>query len=521
MKKFLVIAACAALLLSACKSNNHGFLNGPITTGDDCIVKVTSGKIQGYNDAGIYTFKGVPYAKAERFMPPQDPDSWEGVRKMQVYGPQAMQSQDMMWGGQPSDYDFGFQFKKELNSEDCQRLNIWTPALDGKKRPVFVWIHGGGYANGSAIFLPAQEGRALAEKGDIVVVTVNHRLNILGYIDLTALGGKYAESVNLGQQDLVKALQWIHNNIELFGGDPGCVTIGGQSGGGGKTSTLMAMPSAKGLFHRAIVQSGSTLRQQEPAQSQALGLAVVEELGLKPGPDVDLSKFSYAELVAAGNRASRKVGRGGFSPVVDGKYLIQHPFDPIAAECSIDVPMLIGSNLNEFCYTNNIPLTMDEVKARLLPRLGEEKFEQYVKDFESVYPGQQPKELVNTDFRTRGNVIRQATAKQALGGANAYVYLFAWKSQVNDEALAACHGMELPFMFNNVYNQREMTGGTPEAYKVEKVVSNAWIAFIRNGDPNCKGMPQWEPFNPDENPTMVFDNVTTLKKNHDAVMLKY
>jgi len=521
MKKFLVIAACAALLLSACKSNNHGYLNGPITTGDDCIVKVTSGKIQGYNDAGIYTFKGVPYAKAERFMPPQDPDSWEGVRKMQVYGPQAMQSQDMMWGGQPSDYDFGFQFKKELNSEDCQRLNIWTPALDGKKRPVFVWIHGGGYANGSAIFLPAQEGRALAEKGDIVVVTVNHRLNILGYIDLTALGGKYAESVNLGQQDLVKALQWIHNNIELFGGDPGCVTIGGQSGGGGKTSTLMAMPSAKGLFHRAIVQSGSTLRQQEPAQSQALGLAVVEELGLKPGPDVDLSKFSYAELVAAGNRASRKVGRGGFSPVVDGKYLIQHPFDPIAAECSKDVPMLIGSNLNEFCYTNNIPLTMDEVKARLLPRLGEEKFEQYVKDFESVYPGQQPKELVNTDFRTRGNVIRQATAKQALGGANAYVYLFAWKSQVNDEALAACHGMELPFMFNNVYNQREMTGGTPEAYKVEKVVSNAWIAFIRNGDPNCKGMPQWEPFNPDENPTMVFDNVTTLKKNHDAVMLKY
>ena len=521
MKKFLVIAACAALLLSACKSNNHGFLNGPITTGDDCIVKVTSGKIQGYNDAGIYTFKGVPYAKAERFMPPQDPDSWEGVRKMQVYGPQAMQSQDMMWGGQPSDYDFGFQFKKELNSEDCQRLNIWTPALDGKKRPVFVWIHGGGYANGSAIFLPAQEGRALAEKGDIVVVTVNHRLNILGYIDLTALGGKYAESVNLGQQDLVKALQWIHNNIELFGGDPGCVTIGGQSGGGGKTSTLMAMPSAKGLFHRAIVQSGSTLRQQEPAQSQALGLAVVEELGLKPGPDVDLSKFSYAELVAAGNRASRKVGRGGFSPVVDGKYLIQHPFDPIAAECSKDVPMLIGSNLNEFCYTNNIPLTMDEVKARLLPRLGEEKFEQYVKDFEIVYPGQQPKELVNTDFRTRGNVIRQATAKQALGGANAYVYLFAWKSQVNDEALAACHGMELPFMFNNVYNQREMTGGTPEAYKVEEVVSNAWIAFIRNGDPNCKGMPQWEPFNPDENPTMVFDNVTTLKKNHDAVMLKY
>ena len=321
-------------------------------------------------------------------------------------------------------------------------------------------------------------------------------------------------------QDLVKALEWVHNNIEAFGGDPGCVTIGGQSGGGGKTSTLMAMPSAKGLFHRAVVQSGSTLRQQDPAQSKALGIAVVEELGLEPGPDVDLSGFSYAELVAAGNRATRRVG-GNFSPVVDGKYLVQHPFDPMGAECSKDVPMLIGSNLNEFTYTNNVVLTMDQVKARLAPRLGEERFQQYVKDFETVYPNQEPKELVYTDFRTRGNVIRQATAKQAQGGAPAYVYLFAWKSKVNDYALAACHGMELPFMFNNIANQREMTGGTPEAYKMADAVSDAWIAFIKTGDPNCKSLPAWEPFNPDENTTMVLDNVSKLQKNHDKIMLQY
>ena len=356
MRRTLFTAVGVLMILGACRNGGQVAGIGPITTGDDCIVETGAGKIMGYNDAGIYTFKGVPYAKADRFMPPTDPDKWEGVRKTQVYGPQARQGQNMNWGGQPSDYDFGFQFKNEKSSEDCQRLNIWTPGLDGKKRPVFVWFHGGGYSSGSAIFLPAQEGTALARKGDIVVVTVNHRLNILGYLDLTALGGKYAESVNLGQQDLVKALEWVRDHIEAFGGDPGCVTIGGQSGGGGKTSTLMAMPAAKGLFHRAIVQSGSTLRQQEPAQSRALGLAVVEELGLKPGPDVDLDPFSYEELVAAGNRASRRFGRGGFSPVVDGKYLVQHPFDPIAAECSADVPMLIGSNLNEFCYTNDIPL---------------------------------------------------------------------------------------------------------------------------------------------------------------------
>ena len=521
MKRALIVAAGALLLLCACTQRGRMAGNGPITTGEDCIVETTSGKIMGYNDAGIYTFKGVPYAKAARFMPPADPDRWEGVRKTQVYGPQAKQSQNMDWGGQPSDYDFGFQFKNEKSSEDCQRLNVWTPALDGKKRPVFVWFHGGGYANGSAIFLPAQEGTALARKGDIVVVTVNHRLNILGYLDLTALGGKYSESVNLGQQDLVKALEWVHDNIEAFGGDPGCVTIGGQSGGGGKTSTLMAMPSAKGLFHRAIVQSGSTLRQQEPAQSRALGLAVVEELGLKPGPDVDLEPFTYEELVAAGNRAARRTGSGRFSPVVDGKYLVQHPFDPVAAECSKDVPMLIGSNLNEFCYTNDVALTMDQVRAALLPRLGEERFRSFVDDFESVYPGQAPKELVNTDFRTRANVLRQAAAKQALGGADAYVYLFAWKSAVNDGALAACHGMELPFMFNNVANQREMTGGTDEAYKMGDVVSSAWIAFIKTGNPNCKELPEWEPFNPEEKPTMVLDNVPALKKNHDAVLLEY
>ncbi|MCR4859625.1 MAG: carboxylesterase family protein [Bacteroidales bacterium] len=518
MKKYLIIVAGALLLLCGCGQSTG---KGPITTGEDCIVSTDSGKIMGYNDDGIYTFKGVPYAKAERFMPPQAPDKWDNVRKTQVYGPQAMQGQNMRWGGDPSDYDFGFQFKNEKSSENCQVLNVWTPAPDGGKRPVFVWFHGGGYASGSAIFLPAQEGRALAEKGDIVVVTVNHRLNILGYLDLSGLGGKYSESVNLGQQDLIKALEWVHNNIAAFGGDPDCVTIGGQSGGCGKTSTLMAMPAAKGLFHRAIVQSGSTLRQQEPSQSQALGRAVVEELGLAPGPNVDLSRFSYEELVAAGNRVARRLGLRGFSPTVDGKYLVQHPFDPIAAECSKDVPMLMGSNLNEACYSNNVALTMDQVRERLQPRLGEEKFQQYLKDFETVYPGQEPKELVYTDFSRRANVIRQATAKQALGGANAYVYLFAWKSPVNDGALGACHGMELPFMFNNVANQREMTGGTAEAYKMADLISSAWIAFIKTGDPNCKGLPKWEPFNPDENPTMVFDNVTTLRKNLDDVMLGY
>ena len=466
--KHVAVAAAALIALGGCCGTS---VPGPLTTGEDTIVSTKYGKIQGYNDAGIYTFKGIQYAKAERFMPPEYPDSFDGVKKCQVYGPKAMQNQNVRWND-PTDYDFGFQFKIEFLSEDCQVLNVWTPALDGKKRPVFLWIHGGGYANGSAIFLPAQDGRSLAEKGDIVVVTVNHRLNILGYIDLTALGGKYSESVNLGMQDLVKALEWVHDNIEAFGGDPGCVTIGGQSGGGGKVSTLMAMPSAQGLFHRAVVQSGSTLRQSLPEQSQALGLAVLEELGLTPETADKLAEVPYAELEAAGNRASRRAG-GRFAPVVDGKYRVQHPFDPAAPACSRDVTRLIGSNLNEFCYTNHVKFTVDE--------------------------------------RTRAGVISQATVKAAQGGAPAYVYLFEWQSAVNDGALAACHGMELPFMFNNVAVQREMTGGTKEAYKMADKVSSAWISFIKNGDPNTKKLPKWEPFNAETEATMVLDNVSKMQ----------
>lgn len=457
------IAASMILLFSSCTGSQHP---GPITTGPHTIAQTIYGQIQGYCDDGIYTFKGVPYAKAERFMVPEYPDHHDVVMKCQVYGAKAMQDQNVEWHT-PSDYDFGFQFKTESMSEDCQVLNIWTPALDNKQRPVFLWIHGGGYANGSAIFLPAQDGRSLAEKGDIVVVTVNHRLNVLGYLDLSSIGGRYAQSVNLGMQDLVKALEWVHSNISNFGGDPDCVTIGGQSGGGGKVSTLMAMPSAQGLFHRAIVQSGSTLRQMESAQAEAVCGAFLEELGLTPEMADSLAGVPYPELNAAANRACRRAG-GRLGPVVDGKILTQHPFDPVAPECSRDVPMLIGSNLNEFCYDNNVEFRVDSL--------------------------------------TRKRVLEQATVKASQGAAHAYVYLFSWCSEVNDGALAACHGMELPFMFNNVELQREMTGSTPEAYRMQDRISSAWIQFIKTGDPNTSELPRWEPFEGSKKTTMILDN---------------
>ena len=255
----------------------------PITAGQHTRVETTYGTIEGYQDGSIFTFKGIQYAKAERFMPPQSPDRIEGVRQCKVYGPQAPQGESLRWNDRNSqtDYGFGNQFVTEpMDEKGCLVLNVWTPSInDGKRRPVFVWIHGGGYTGGSGHDLPCYEGRALAEAGDIVVVNLNHRLNILGYADLSGLGGRYAQSVNLGMQDIVKALEWIRDNISRFGGDPNEVTIGGQSGGGGKVSTLLAMPSAKGLFKRAIVQSGSTLRQALPEQTRQFGLALAQELG--------------------------------------------------------------------------------------------------------------------------------------------------------------------------------------------------------------------------------------------------
>ena len=517
MKRLVLFLSVCMLAHGCCRVSEPG----PIISNDtETVAKTEYGMVEGYLDDGIYTFKGIPYAKVERFMPPQNPDCWEGLRQCKIYGPQAMQGGSLEYNPDKTDYDFGFQFLVEKMSEKYSNvLNVWTPGLDdGKKRPVFFWIHGGGYASGSSIFLPAQEGRALAERGDIVVVTVNHRLNVLGYADLTALGGRYSQSVNLGMQDLVKALEWVRDNIGYFGGDPDSVTIGGQSGGGGKVSTLMAMPSASGLFHRAIVQSGSTLRVSDRESAQRTGLAMLEELGIKPEEADRLADVPYAELSAAAGRASRKV-RGSFSPVVDGEFIIQHPFDPAAPEISRNVPMLIGSNLNEFTYSNNVEVPMEEARRRLAFTVGEDRVDAFIDEFEKVYPGGEPKELLYTDLRTRANVIRQAEVKSAQEGAEAYVYLFKWKSDVSNGALAACHGMELPFMFGNVRNQREMTGGTKEAYKLEKKVSSAWISFIRTGVPAAKGLPEWEPFTAENRATMILDNRCELLYNHDKVLL--
>ncbi|MCR4852279.1 MAG: carboxylesterase family protein [Prevotella sp.] len=492
----------------------------PITAGVHTRVNTVYGPIEGYQDGSIFTFKGIQYAKADRFMPPEAPDKFTELRMCKLYGPQAPQTETLKWSGNTqTDYAFGNQFVLEpMDEKGCLVLNVWTPSInDNKRRPVFVWIHGGGYFSGSGHDLPCYEGRALAEAGDIVVVNLNHRLNILGYIDLTGLGGKYSKSVNLGMQDIVKALEWVRDNISRFGGDPQQVTIAGQSGGGGKVSTLLAMPSAKGLFKRAIVQSGSTLRQADPANTREAGIALTKELGLEPNGDADFSKFTYEELNAASARVF-KGRRGGFSPVVDGVILPQHPFDPASPTCK-DVPMLIGTDFNEFTFDISKDMTEEEAIAAVKKRMGDEQGEKFCKAFRKAYPNAAPKEMTYVDTGFRSGAVKQAAAKSAQGGAPAWLYLFTWKPESN--ALGASHGMELPFMLHNVSLQREMTGASAAAYEFEKVISSIWLSFIKTGNPNIEGLPKWEPYNAKTGVTMILDNKCYPLQHHDKELMEF
>ena len=505
--------ACAALLPFSSMAQ-------PITAGEHTRVQTIYGPIEGYQDGAIFTFKGIRYAKAERFMPPQAPDKFTELRQCKVYGPQAPQGESLRWNDRNSqtDYGFGNQFVTEpMDENDCLVLNVWTPSInDSKRRPVFVWIHGGGYSGGSGHDLPCYEGRGLAEFGEIVVVNLNHRLNVLGYIDLTGLGGKYSQSVNLGQQDIVKALEWIRENIDRFGGDPNEVTIGGQSGGGGKVSTLLAMPSAKGLFKRAIVQSGSSLRQSLPEGTQAFGRAFAQELGQPATAEADFSKFTYDELNYAVSRLAQKGIRGGLSPVVDGSILPQHPFDP-ASPVSKDVPMLIGTDFNEFTFDISKDMTWEEAEAAVRQHQGD-RADKYIAAFRKAYPKAEPKEMTYVDTGFRAGAVKQAAAKAEQGGAPAYLYLFTWKPTSN--ALGASHGMELPFMLHNVSLQREMTGASPAAYKFERLISSIWVAFIKTGNPNVKGLPQWEPYTAESGVTMILDNKCEPRKHHDKELME-
>jgi para-nitrobenzyl esterase len=394
-----------------------------------------------------------------------------------------------------------------------------------------VWLHGGGFVSGSSQEHRAYDGERLSRRGDVVVVSLNHRLGPLGYLNLAAYGERYASSAHLGMLDIITALEWVRDNIANFGGDPGNVTIFGQSGGGGKVGALMAMPAAQGLFHRAIVQSGSFLRAVVPERSAILTKAFLDELNLS-GSQVDqLQTVPLQKLIEAGDAAllkthphaplvwSRVADQLGWGPVVDGKLLPQHPFDPAAPAISAQVPMLIGTVGNEFTTSLNHPELESMTEAEVTKRLGDmygNQPEHIFQVFRAAHPEAKPFDIFSLAMtaQVRQGAVIQAGLK-AVQGTPAYLYWFTWKTPVLDGRPRSIHCIDLPFCFDNTDRNENLTGGGPEPRALAAKVSEAWIHFARNGNPNHDGIPNWPAFSAESCPTMIFDTECTLQNNPD------
>lgn len=482
------------------------------------VVETASGRIEGLTVGGVHVFKGIPYGAptsgANRFRPPRKPEPWSGVKETRTYAgrsPQAAAAPQRpelatVWG--PVD--------TLPVGEDCLTLHVWTPGLDSARRPVMVWLHGGAFSYGSANS-PRYDSTNLAGRNDVVVVAVNHRLNIFGHLDLSAVGGeRFAQSGNVGLLDLVLALQWVRDHAARFGGDPGNVTIFGQSGGGGKVSALLAMPGARGLFHKGIVQSGASIRFAEKERTTQLAAAVLKQLGLGANQldalqALPLEKLSgvVASAQATLPKAKRPLlDRYNFGPVIDGTVLPAHPFDPAASALGDDIPVLVGDTTDEAAIflapdeaVWNRAVTEDDLKKRIAAVAGDAA-DELLAYYKRRDPGDGATDRLLTALTASNFGVRTvmlAEAKAARAKAPVWHYDFAWRTPAYGGRLKSCHSVEVPFVFDTLHvigEQHRKPGAQALAARVSKI----WADFARTG--HC----DWPVYAAPTRTTMVFDD---------------
>ena len=503
-----------------------------ICTYDDPVVETKQGKLRGVKIDSTYIFRGIKYADAVRFHMPTPVEPWEGIKEAYNYGYVC----DELNTPIPHDqYTVPHFFYPQ--DEHCQYLNVWTQSLDrDAKKPVMVWLHGGGWFSGSSVELLAYDGENLSHDKDVVVVSVNHRLNVLGYLNLANYGEEYKNSVNAGLADLVESLRWVHENIENFGGDPENVTIFGQSGGGAKVLAMLQTPAADGLFHRAVMESGGPTgagsREAAEARKQdTLDMAdeVVRQLGLTKETIREIETIDWYDLADATMKAiwvmSHEKGRRvNWAPQADGEYYFGHPLDYGFRKESLHIPMMVGSVLGEFDGNFNVKIGDDKKNywddatkdAHLKERFGDRW--QEMKDlFIKAYPDRNYADVLYTNTGLRRGCIEFTKARAAAGG-RVWNWMFNLESPFNDGTVA-WHNAEEPYVFRNAsYIEAQYIPGVSE--KLEDEVSGAWVQFAKTGDPNFPGIPEWPVVTPDHVPTMCFDAVSDVRIDHDKELME-
>ena len=483
------------------------------------------GRVQGLSRDGIQQFLGLRYAAppvgALRFQPPQDAEPWDGIADAVAMGAPCMQAYSPSG---PTVTDFTRQMntlfptlsEQKIDNEDCLFLNVWTPGTDDAARPVMVWFHGGGYAYGSGGW-PAYDGHNLAQRGDVVIVTVNHRLNAFGYLNLEPIyGEEFARSANAGNLDLVQSLEWVRDNIAAFGGDPNNVTIMGESGGGSKVSHLLATPAADGLFHKAIIQSGPGVTSGDAEQAADLAAELLAELdvdGAQELRDIGPESILDAERAVLA-RHGQGFGGPSFGPIMDGDVLPRQPFVPNAPPQSNDVPVMIGWNKDEMTlFTASQPwfgrLT-DETLSQMAATFGPAGSD-LIAAYRELEPDYSPTYLANRALTARfiqgSYVIADA---QSAAGAPVYVYRLTWETPVNGGIFKTPHTLDIPFMFDNVETSRVLVGPGDEPERLAAMMSDAWISFARTGMPSSDLLPEWPRYTAEHRNVMEFDTTPAV-----------